>query len=100
MKIKKGDTVIIIAGKDRGKTGEVIDAMPHQDRVVVSGVNVLKKHVRKKGNTPGTIVEKPFPVHVSNVQIVDPKQSKPTRVRIERKNGTRVRVAKKSGQTL
>lgn len=104
MKIKKGDTVAIIAGKDRGKTGKVLKVFRALERVVVEGVNVQKRHEKLRKNTKqgGGIVSVAAPVHVSNVQLVDPKSGKPTRIGITRdvKTGTRVRVAKKSGTTL
>lgn len=99
MKIKKGDNVIVIAGKDRGKTGEVTAVHADTSTVVVSGVNVVKRH--KKNRTAkgkGQVVEKAMPVHVSNVQIVE--DGVPTRVRIERTDGKRVRVAVKSGKNI
>lgn len=102
MKIRKGDKVIVIAGKDRGKTGTVSEAFPSEERVLIEGVNVKKKHIRsRQKDKPGQVVEKPLPVHVSNVMLVDPKTNKRTRIGITRKeNGLRVRVAKKSGQEL
>tara|TARA_B100000745_G_scaffold130817_1_gene85266 strand:+ start:18567 stop:18875 length:309 start_codon:yes stop_codon:yes gene_type:complete len=101
MKIKKGDKVIVITGKDKGTTGTVVRAMPSEDRVVVEGVHVAKRHqkARQRGQT-GQIVDKTMPIHVSNVALVDPKSGKPTRVGIERKDGKRVRVAKKSGTII
>jgi large subunit ribosomal protein L24 len=103
MKIKKGDTVIIIAGKDRGKKGAVINSFPSEDKVVVEGVNIKKLHRkadrRTKQGAGGQIIEVAAPVHVSNVQIVDPKSGKPTRIRrqLDEKSGKRVRIAAGSG---
>lgn len=101
MKIKKGDTVIVISGKDKGKSGKVLRALPAQERVVVEGVNVVKRHQksRRRGQS-GQIVDKTMPVHVSNVALVDPESGKPTRVGITRVDGKRIRVAKKSGVEL
>jgi len=106
MKIKKGDKVIVIAGKDKGKSGKVLRAIPTDDRVVVEGVNIVKRHqrARRSGQT-GQIIDKTLPVHVSNVALADPKSGKPTRVRISReggpgRSGKRVRVAKKSGTVI
>lgn len=102
MKIQKGDTVMVIAGKDRGKTGKVTRALPKEDQVVVEGVNVKKRHRRpQQAGQHGQIVEKAMPVHVSNVQIVDPKNGEPTRVGVQRQaDGSRVRIAKKSGTAI
>lgn len=91
---------MVIAGKDRGKTGQVSEALPQTDSVIVEGVNLRKKHIRARGDKPGQVVEKVHPIHVSNVMLVDPKTSKRTRVGIEQKDGKRVRIAKKSGQEL
>jgi len=101
MKIKTGDKVIVVAGKDRGKTAKVLEAFPKEDKVLVEGVNMVKKHPksRKADEKPG-IIEKAMPVHVSNVALVDPKSGKPTRIKIERINGKRVRVTKNSGSKL
>jgi large subunit ribosomal protein L24 len=104
MKIKKGDNVIVIAGKDKGKTGKVVRALPEVSQVIVEGVNIRKRHLKAKTNTKqgGGIVELTAPIHVSNVQIVDPKTNKPTRVGItvDAVKNTRVRVTKKSGTVL
>lgn len=99
MKIKKGDKVIVIAGKDKGKTGTVLRAFPKTDQVVMEGINMVKKHRRATRGGKGQVIEKPLPLHISNVQIVDPKTQKPTRVRIERSKGYS-RVTTKSGSTL
>jgi len=101
MKLKKGDKVVVIAGKDRGTAGTIVRAFPKWNRVVIDGVNVVKKNRRATAkNRKGQIVEKPMPIHASNVMLADPKGGKPTRVRIERKEGVRVRVAVKSGQEI
>jgi large subunit ribosomal protein L24 len=102
MKFKKNDTVVVIAGKDKGVTGKIIEIDRALERVVVEGVNVKKKHVRPKGRgEKGTIIEKPFSIHASNVMIADPKTGKPSRISITRdeKKG-RVRIAKKSGKSI
>jgi len=104
MKIHKGDNVIVIAGKDKGKTGKVARAFPRTSQVVIEGVNMQKRH-RKAGKNEkqgGGIVELAAPVHVSNVQLVDPKTNKPTRVGVtkDEKGKKNVRVAKKSGTQL
>lgn len=97
MKIKKGDKVIIRAGKDRGKAGTVTEAFPKKDMVLVEGLNLRKKHQKPRGNRKGQVVERATPMHVSNVMIADPKSGKGTRVGISRKGGKRTRIAKKSG---
>ena len=97
MKIKKGDKVIVITGKDRGKTGAVTRALPKTNQVLVEGVNMKKKHQKPRSNRKGQIVEKALPIHVSNVMIVDSKTGKGTRIGIVRKDGGRIRVSRKSG---
>ncbi len=101
MKIKKGDTVIVMSGKDKGKTSTVVRAFPRLGKVLVEGVNMKKVHQRKgKANTKGQVVEKAAPFDVSNVMIADPKTKKPTRVRFVREGGKKLRVAAKSGAKI
>lgn len=101
MKIKQGDKVIVLTGKDKGKKGEVLKAMPKESRVIVQGVNVVKKHNKPSQLSAGGIEEKELSIHVSNVALVDPKEDKPTRVGYTTlKSGKKVRVAKKSGETM
>lgn len=101
MKLKKGDKVVVIAGKNRGATGTIVRALPKKNRVVIEGVNMVKKHSRATAqNRKGQIVEKPMSLHASNVMLADPKGGKPTRIRIVRTNGKRGRVAVKSGQDI
>ena len=100
-KIRKGDTVVILSGKDKGKTGEVVRAMPKENKVVVSGVNVHARHRKASQTNPqGGIERKEAPLHVSNVAIADPKSGKATRVRFEERDGKKVRVAAKSGELI
>lgn len=99
-KIKKGDRVIVLSGKDKGKTGEVSKVLPKEDRVVVSGVNTVKRHQRPTQTTPGGIEEKDAPIHMSNVALVDPKTGEPTRVGFKVEGGKKVRIAKKSGEVI
>ncbi|MCP2670475.1 50S ribosomal protein L24 [Maricaulaceae bacterium EIL42A08] len=99
-KIKKGDKVIVLSGKDKGKTGEVSKVLPKEDRVVVSGVNTVKRHQRPTQTTPGGIEEKDAPIHISNVALVDPKTGEPTRVGFKVEGDKKVRVAKKSGEVI
>ena len=101
-KIRKGDTVVILSGQDKGKTGEVVRSIPKDMKVVVSGVNVFARHRKASQTNPqGGIERKEAPLHVSNVAIADPKSGKPTRVRFEtNKDGKKVRVAAKSGELI
>jgi large subunit ribosomal protein L24 len=100
-KIRKGDTVVILSGKDKGKTGEVVRAMPKENKVVVSGVNVHARHRKASQTNPqGGIERKEAPLHVSNVAIADPKSGRATRVRFEERDGKKVRVAAKSGELI
>ena len=107
MKIRAEDHVIVIAGKDKGKTGKVLRTDPRKDRVFVEGLNIVKRHQRprsvkdaSKGGEVGGIIEKEGPIHVSNVAIVDPKDKKPTRIGVRREDGKRMRVTKRSGAEL
>lgn len=101
MKIKKGDQVVILTGKDKGKKGEVLKAIPTESRVVVSGVNVVKKHTKPSQFAAGGIEDKELSIHVSNVALADPKKGTATRIGYKTlKDGKKVRVAKKSGETL
>ena len=101
LKMKKGDRVIVIAGRDRGKTGEVLRVMPTEARVLVQGVNMIKRHTRQSPGEPGGIVEKEAPVHISNVAHIDPRDDKPTRVGWKTIEGDRkVRVARRSGDII
>ncbi len=101
MKIKKKDRVIVIAGKDKGKTGEVIGVMPKENRVLVSGVNTVARHTKpSQANPQGGIVRKEASIHVSNVAHIDPKDSKPTRVGFKVEKGVKVRFARRSGEVI
>ena len=100
-KIRKGDTVVILSGKDKGRTGEVTKVIPKDDKVVVSGINVHARHRKPSQLNPqGGIERKEAPLHVSNVAIADPKTGAPTRVRFEERDGKKVRVAAKSGELI
>jgi large subunit ribosomal protein L24 len=102
MKIKRDDQVVVISGKDRGKTGRVVRVDPKTERVFVEGLNIVKRHQRPRpGSTdPGGVVEKEGPIHVSNVMLLDPTDSKPTRVGIVREGDRRFRVARKTGTRI
>ncbi len=101
-KIKKGDTVVILSGKDKGKTGEVTQSLPKDGKVVVAGVNIITRHKKPtQANPQGGLERSEAPLYVSKVAIADPKSGKATRVRFETgKDGKKVRVAVKSGETL
>ncbi|ASI34139.1 MULTISPECIES: 50S ribosomal protein L24 [Exiguobacterium] len=101
MHVKKGDKVQVMTGKDKGKQGVILTAMPKKDRVIVEGVNMIKKHTKPSQLNPqGGIVEKEAPIHVSNVMLIDPKTGTPTRVGFTVVDGKKVRIAKKSGEAL
>jgi large subunit ribosomal protein L24 len=107
-KIRRDDTVIVIAGKDRGKTGRVLRVDLKKGKLYVEGLNIVKRHMRpqqvrdaQRAEQVGGVIEKEGPIHVSNVMLVDPKENKPTRVGIERdEDGTRRRVARRSGARI
>jgi large subunit ribosomal protein L24 len=100
-KIKKGDTVVVLTGKDKGKSGEVLRLDPRDSRAVVQGVNVVKRHQRPSMQSQGGIEEKEAPIHVSNLAVSDPKDGKPTRVGFQTlDDGRKVRVARRSGETI
>lgn len=100
MKIKKGDQVIVIAGDDKGKTGEVVKAMPSEGKVVVQGVNLVKRHTKPSQTTSGGIITKEAPINVSNVAIVDPKSGKASKIGYKEENGKKVRFARTSGEVI
>ena len=99
-KIKKGDKVVVLAGKDKGRTGEVIRMMPKDDKAVVRGINIVRRHQRQSQTQEGGIISKEAPIHLSNIAVADPKDGKATRVKIEVKDGKKVRIAKRSGATI
>ena len=101
MRVKKGDTVVVIAGKDKGKKGTVVKVMPKANRVLVEGVNVVTKHQKPTAINPqGGIINKEAPIHISNVMPLDPETGKGTRVRFEVRDGKKVRVSVKSGKEI
>ncbi len=100
-KIRKGDTVVVLSGKDKGRTGEVIRSMPKESKVLVSGINVHARHRKPTQLNPqGGIERKEAPLHISKVAVADPKTGKPSRVRFEERDGKKVRVAAKSGELI
>ena len=103
-RIRSNDEVIVISGKDRGKRGKVLRVDPKKERVYVEGLNIVKRHQRPTqtamGQQTGGVIEREGPIHVSNVMLIDPKDGKPTRIRIEIEDGKRLRVSKRSGARL
>jgi large subunit ribosomal protein L24 len=100
-KIKKGDRVVVLSGKDKGKQGEVTKSMPKDGKVIVSGVNIITRHKKPTQTDPqGGLERTEAPMHVSKVALQDPKSGKPTRVRFEVRDGNKVRVAARSGETI
>ncbi len=100
-KIKKGDSVVVLSGKDKGRTGTVAQVMPKDSKIVVDGVNIVARHRKpSQANPQGGIDRFSAPMHISKVALADPKDGKPTRVRFETKDGKKVRVAVKSGETI
>ena len=101
MKLKTGDKVVVITGKNKGKEGKITKVLKNENRVVVEGVNLAKKHVKPNGQSAGSIVEMEMPIHASNVMIVDPKTNKRTRIGHEiNKDGKKIRTTKKSNSNL
>jgi large subunit ribosomal protein L24 len=99
-KIRKGDKVVILAGKDKGRTGTVTQVMPKEDKALVGGINMVKRHQRQSQTQEAGIINKEAPLHLSNLGIADPKDGKPTRVGFSVIDGKKVRVAKRSGATI
>jgi large subunit ribosomal protein L24 len=100
LKIKKGDKVVVIAGKDKGKQGDVLSVSPTDNRAVVGGINVVKRHTRQTAQQEGGIISKSLPIHVSNLALRDPKDGKPTRVGYKMVGDKKVRFAKRSGEVI
>jgi large subunit ribosomal protein L24 len=101
LKIKKGDNVVVITGRDKGKTGEVLRVFPVELRAIVQGVNLAKRHTKPRMGDPGGIVEKELTIHISNIAHVDPQSRKPTRVGFRRLgDGRKVRFARRSGEVI
>jgi large subunit ribosomal protein L24 len=100
-KIRKGDKVVVLAGKDKGRSGEVLRVIPKDDKAVVRGVNMIRRHQKQSQSQEGGIISKEAPIHLSNIALADPKDGKPTRVGFQiQKDGTKVRVAKRSGEVI
>ena len=99
-KIRKGDKVVVLTGRDKGRTGEVIEVRPTEGRALVRGVNVVKRHQRQTQSQEAGIITKEASIHLSNIAIADPKDGKPTRVGFKVVDGKKVRVAKRSGEVI
>jgi large subunit ribosomal protein L24 len=100
-KIKKGDKVVVLTGRDKGRSGEVVQVMPKDEKALVRGVNMVKRHQRQSMNQEGGIISKEAPVHLSNIALADPKDGKPTRVGFRiLEDGRKVRFAKRSGDLI
>ena len=107
LRIRRDDTVEVISGKDKGKSGKVLRVEPKKNRVFVEGMNIQKRHTKprsirdaQRAEQVGGVIEKEGPIHISNVMLVDPKTNKPTRVGVSREGGRRTRIAKKSGESI
>jgi large subunit ribosomal protein L24 len=101
LKIKKGDHVVVLTGKDKGKHGEVLKMMPEENRAIVKGIAMIRRHQRQSANQDGGIISKEAAIHISNLAIEDPKDGKPTRVGFKfLKDGRKVRFAKRSGEVI
>ena len=101
LRVKKGDNVVVITGRDKGKTGEVLRVFPAELRAIVQGVNLAKRHTKPRMGDPGGIVEKELTIHISNIAHVDPQSRKPTRVGFRRLgDGRKVRFARRSGEVI
>ena len=101
MKIKKGDSVVVLSGRDKGKEGEVLRVMPTERRLIVQGVHVARRHTKPRMGDPGGIVDKELTIHVSNVAHIDPQSGKPTRIGYKfLDDGRKVRVARRSGEVI
>lgn len=101
MKIRKGDEVVVITGKDKGKTGDVLKVLPNENRAIVKGVNVVRRHQKQTGTQEGGIISKELPIEISNLAMADPKDGSPTRVGYKfLKDGRKVRFAKRSGEVI
>ena len=100
-KIRKGDKVVVLAGKDKGRSGEVLSVQPKDDTALVRGVNMIRRHQKQSQSQEGGIITKEAPIHLSNIALADPKDGKPTRVGFAiQKDGKKVRVAKRSGEVI
>jgi large subunit ribosomal protein L24 len=99
-KIKKGDQVVVTTGRDKGRRGEVVEVRRTENRVLVQGCNIVKRHTRATQDNPGGIINKEAPLHISNVSLIDPDSGKATRIGYEVKDGKKIRIARRSGKAL
>ena len=99
-KIKKGDQVVVMTGRDKGRRGEVVEVRRTENRVLVQGCNIVKRHTRATQDNPGGIINKEAPLHISNVSLIDPDSGKATRIGYEVKDGKKIRIARRSGKAL
>ena len=99
-KIRKGDKVVVLTGKDKGRTGEVLSVSPKDQKAVVRGVNQVRRHQRQTQSQEGGIITKEAPIHLSNLAVADPKDGRPTRIGFDVRDGKKVRVAKRSGEVI
>ena len=100
LKVKKGDKVVVITGRDKGKSGEILKVLREENRVIVQGVNVARRHQKQSMSQEGGIVQKELAIHVSNVALIDPKSEKPTRVGYKMDGERKIRIARRSGEAL
>jgi large subunit ribosomal protein L24 len=99
-KIRKGDKVVVLTGKDKGRNGSVTQVMPKDGKAVVAGINMIRRHTKQSAQNEGGIISREAPIDLSNLSIIDPKDGKPTRVGFLMKDGKKVRVAKRSGEVI
>jgi large subunit ribosomal protein L24 len=99
-KIKKGDQVVVTTGRDKGRRGEVVEVRRTENRVLIQGCNIVKRHTRATQDNPGGIINKEAPLHISNVSLIDPDSGKATRIGYEVKDGKKIRIARRSGKAL
>jgi len=99
-KLKKGDTVVVLTGKDRGKTGEIIQILVEKNKALVSGINLVRRHTKQTASQEAGIISKEAPLQLSNLAFADPKDGKPTRVGFQIKDGKKQRIAKRSGEVI
>ncbi|VAV88703.1 LSU ribosomal protein L24p (L26e) [hydrothermal vent metagenome] len=101
LKIRKGDRVVVLTGKDKGKKGSVMSVSPKTNKAVVDGINIVKRHTKQSASQEGGIIAKEMPIHISNLAHLDPKDNKPTRVGFKiNKDGSKVRIARRSGEVI
>ena len=99
-RIRKGDNVVVIAGRDRGKTGEVLRVLPAENRAIVRGINLVRRHQRQTPSAQGGIITKEMPIHLSNISLAEPSDGKPTRIGFRFVEGRKVRYAKRTGDQI